>query len=79
MKNFELVGILSPGTINLPGRGTFDLEKIDDASAELLYKEGLKYLKPTVEFRKVLFPHEKPIETTSLEVPVKPIKTPKKK
>ena len=62
MKKFELVGLKSPGTINLPELGTIDLEKVDDAQAEKLWRSGLPYLKPTPEYRRVLFPAEKPLD-----------------
>lgn len=64
MKKFDLVGINSPGTVNLPAYGTIDLEKVDDATAEKLWRSGLPYLKPTPAYRKVLFPDQKPIEPT---------------
>lgn len=82
MKNFELVGIKSPGTVNLPQLGTMNLEQIDDALAEKLWREGLPYLKPTSEYRQILFPDQKPIKPAFAPTPVKsarPTKGPKNK
>ena len=71
MKNFELVGIKSPGTVNLPNLGTIDLEKIDDKKAEQLWRQGLPFLKPTPAYRKKLFPDEKPLAPTPTPQPMK--------
>ncbi len=46
MKNFQLVGLKSPGTVNLPKYGTIDLEKIDDTLAEKLFNEGIPFILP---------------------------------
>lgn len=46
MKNFQLVGLKSPGTVNLPKYGTIDLEKIDDTLAEKLFMEGIPFILP---------------------------------
>ena len=65
MEKFKLKGIKPPGTIDLPERGTFDLEKIDDKLAEILYKEGLPFLEPTPEYRQMLYPDQKMIVPSS--------------
>ncbi len=46
MKNFQLVGLKSPGTVNLPKFGTIDLEKIDDTLAEKLFLDGIPFIVP---------------------------------
>lgn len=56
MNKFELCGIKSPGTINLPNLGTIDLDKIDDDLAEKLWRDGLPYLKPKSVFLKEVYP-----------------------
>lgn len=68
MKLFKLKGLQSPGRVNLLKIGTVELENISDAMAEQLYKDGCRYLEPTPEGRKHLFPNEKPILVEKLEV-----------
>ena len=71
MKKFELVGLSSPGLVNLPGYGTISLEKLDDVTAEKLWRDGLPYLKPTPEYRKILFPDQKIIHQSPTPKQVK--------
>lgn len=68
MKNFILVGMKSPGRINLQEFGTVELETISDALAEKIWRSGCRYLQPTSEYRKILFPEEKPIQITPLKL-----------
>jgi hypothetical protein len=74
MKKFELIGMKPPGKVNLPGYGTIDLETIDDTLAEKLWRDGLPYVKPTPEYRKVLFPEQKIIKQSPAPKQVKPAK-----
>ncbi|MBE0663761.1 MAG: hypothetical protein IH597_15000 [Bacteroidales bacterium] len=67
MKKFELIGLASPGKINLPVYGTIELEKIDDTLAEKLFREGLPYLQPKVEHLKEMYPGEKHPEPQMLD------------
>ncbi len=71
MKLFRLTGIDYPGRVNLYKRGTIELADISDELAMILYKEGLPYLEPTPEGRKVIFPGEKTIEVRTLKEPDK--------
>lgn len=68
MRNFQLVGMRSPGRINLPGFGTVELENISDELAERIWLSGCRYLIPTPEYRKKLYPDEKPISIHPLPV-----------
>ena len=68
MKRFKLIGIASPGRVNLMEVGTIELENISDEMAEKLYKDGCPYLEPTPEGRVHLFPDEKPILVEPLTV-----------
>lgn len=68
MINFILVGLKSPGRVNLPVFGTVELENISDDLAERIFKQGCRYLQPTAEYRKKLYPDEKPITVTRLNL-----------
>jgi hypothetical protein len=71
MKLFRLTGIQYPGRVNLYKRGTVELADISDELAMVLYKEGIPYLEPTPEGRKILFPDEKTIEVKTFKEPDK--------
>ncbi len=49
-----LVGLKSPGTVNLPTLGTIHLEKIDDTLAEQLFLQGMPFIKPVMHIKKPL-------------------------
>jgi len=75
MELFRLTGIQWPGRVDLYKRGVVKLAELSDEEAMALYKEGIPYLEPTPQGRKILFPDEKPIEVKL----IKPAKSPAKK
>ena len=68
MKNFKLVGMKSPGRVNLLGFGTVELENVSDQLAENIYLSGCRYLQPTAEYFPVIHPDVKPIEIRPLAI-----------
>ena len=58
-KNFQRYGINAPGRINTKIGGRFRevvLDDLSDEQLEELYNNGCKYVEPTPEGRKKLFP-----------------------
>lgn len=68
MVNFKLVGLLSPGRVNLLDFGTVELENISDELAEKIYNSGCPYLQPTPEYFHKLYPNIQPIEIKKLAI-----------
>jgi hypothetical protein len=59
---FILVGIQSPGRVNLFHFGTVNLSELDDDTLLRIFRSGrCPYLKPTEAGLKVLYPEQKPI------------------
>lgn len=64
---FEIIGISSPGRVNIKLDGRFqtiNLESLPDDKLQQLYENGCHFIQPTTEGRKIIFPDEKPIEVT---------------
>jgi hypothetical protein len=54
---FSLVGIQQPGRVNLYHFGTVNLAELDDDTLLRIYRSGnTKYLHPSAEGIKILFP-----------------------
>ena len=75
-----------PGRVNLLKIGTVELANITDELAEKIWRNGCRYLEPTPEYYRILFPDKiaievKPIITEEQEVhaEVKPAKGTRKK
>lgn len=77
MKKFRLKGIIAPGRIHHQKYGIINLYDVSDAIAEELWKEGVPYIEPTAEGRKMMFPREKEIKNGP--VPVIKVKRTKKR
>ncbi len=71
MKKFVLTGIKSPGRISLPHHGTIELEKIDDTLAEILWREGVPFLKPKPQYIAKMYPGEKRLTPKTFKSPAK--------
>jgi len=67
-KLFRLKGIKEPGRVDVYKHGLVVLSEVDDKKAMQLYKEGVPYLEPTSEGRKKLFPGEKPIDISKIDL-----------
>jgi len=68
MELFRLIGIHSPGRVNVMKYGTIELENISDTIAVDLWRKGCPYLEPTDEGRKIFFPNEVKIDIDPIEV-----------
>jgi hypothetical protein len=71
MEKFVLTGLKSPGRISLPHHGTIELEKIDDTLAEILWRQGVPFLKPKPQNIAKMYPGEKSLTPKTFTSPVK--------
>jgi hypothetical protein len=70
-KLFQRKGIEAPGHVNLKLDGVFQevyLDNLSDEKLEQLYLNKCRFVEPTPEGRKKLFPEEKPIEVKKIDV-----------
>jgi hypothetical protein len=61
MAKFQLVGIESPGRVDIFKMGVVELENLPENLQEKLYKDGCPYLQPTPEETLAMNPGAKKI------------------